>query len=672
MPDYTAEVIESDIEVGRDEGNKFSIKITASPGDLQNVIVRVAIPCGPEKNSASTFLLKDKNAYAKVVPTSVVPTSLSKLKDDAKPAPLANYVSWETPSTGILIAKNSTMQIDVTEFGGNIPNGGAPVIVGIRNRGPADKNDFTEKKLSVPVNLKRGEEQGLKVHYFDASPDYVLHAGEEEVVLSFFATGAKEVTLFKNNTKIWPPHGGSQDLFFKDKPSITSVYRLEAKGPAANDSDNREKRLKDGNLVVRSLTVQVAQAGWNRQPLPQGYPTVLMKALDFTSGEPERLYGVFVSPYLFTIKHFSIEELEKAVKDNTIPQTLIDQFKETHEPFPDNPKLERRKDGVWAIGVSNKRYLMRWENETLNVYVDPDTPETKPAIGLYSSATGFPPWKKEPTGKDFMEIESGGHKLNEMSHSPGVASGGKLWLIGGSAVDPTKCSNEVWFYQKNDKANEGEWVRDSPAGFAKRMGHCVVEFKEKIWVLGGLDSSGHRLNDVWSYDQNEKDEKKKWQEVTANANWPARCLFAALVTPNIGVRSFDSEKIWIYGGTEDPDTLEPMTDLWSTTDGVTWTDADDYEFDKLAGKPKGATLFWDESRLHLAGSFELAKTLSAVVYSLCAERSLWEANPVSWGWEQFGGNPFLMQSIVFNRFWFFWSLYQKINKAPKLNVFIPS
>jgi hypothetical protein len=413
----------------------------------------------------------------------------------------------------------------------------------------------------------------------------------------------KTVTLFKNNVKIWPPHGGSSDLFFLDKPGITSVYRLEAMGDISGSEDaDREKLLKEGKLVERTLTVQVAQAGWNRQPLQQGYPTLLMKALSFRSGESERLYGVFVDP---ATRH----------------------------------------------------------------------------VGLYSSATGFPPWRMESNGKDFSQIEvvsnNQSYRLSEMSQSPGVASGGKLWLVGGSSVDPARISKEVWYYHKNDQTKVEEWVRSNPGDFSARMGHCVVDFQNKLWVLGGSNGN-NPLNDVWNYDQS----SQKWIQKTAKANWPARCMFAAVATPaSPGVFGFEKEKMWIYGGTEDPDEIVAKMDLWSTTDGVTWKEETTLAMGPQRGQPNGATLFWDKG-LHLAGSFKLGTkanageyngaTLSEMVYSLSAERFLWEANPVSWGWEQFGGNTFLMQSIVFNRFWFFWSLFQNIRTAPKLNIFIPS
>jgi hypothetical protein len=318
------------------------------------------------------------------------------------------------------------------------------------------------------------------------------------------------------------------------------------------------------------------------------------------------------------------------------------------------------------------------ESERLyGVFVDPQTGH----VGLYSSATGFPPWRKESDGKDFNQIEvvneGRTYFLKNMSHSPGVASGGKLWLVGGSSVAPKKISKEVWYYHKNENTRIEEWVREKPGDFPARMGHCVVDFQNKLWVLGGSDSV-RAFNDVWSYDQS----NQKWSQQKPAVIWPARCMFAAAATPaSPGVLGFEKEKMWIYGGTNDPDVIVSKMDLWSTTDGITWTEEKNLAMGPQRGQPNGATLFWDEG-LHLAGSFKLGTratagdyngaTLSEMVYSLSAERFLWEANPVSWGWEQFGGNTFLMRSIVFNRFWFFWSLFQNIRTAPKLNIFIPS
>lgn len=609
MPNYKAEITDSKITVGQNEGNHFSILITADSGDLTNVIVRVSIPCGPEKIEQATFLVDDAqgprpNVNYLLPDNADTSMKIDPLPEGGQPAPPSGYLVWEIPSKGIVISAGTRMKIEVTGLAGNIPPGKANVIVGIRERGKVTDKPFTEKTLEVVAALKPGDEEGVKIHYFTASKDYVLHASEEEVILSWHTSSAvKTVTLFKNNVKIWPPYGGSDDLFVLDKPGITSVYRLEAMGdvPTSGDTDegaDREDLLVKGTLVVRTLTVQVAQAGWNRQPLPQGYPTALMKALSFKSGESERLYGVFVDP----------------------------------------------------------------------------KGDAEPRIGLYSSATGFPPWRMEADGKDFRQIEvvdGQTYSLSEMSHSPGVAGDGKLWLIGGSSVNPSQTSNEVWYYWKNDTTRKEEWVRDKPGPFTPRMGHSVVAFMNRLWVLGGYDENRNPLNDVWSYDL----DSKKWSG-PAKASWPQRCMFTAAASP-------DTKQMWLYGGRISPNVTASLTDLWSTTDGVKWQRESTFELGPLPGRPNGATLFWDDG-LHLAGSFnartrggnppeaDAGATLSAMVYSLCPDRFLWEANPVSFGWEQFGGDPFLMQSIVFNRFWFLWSLFQDIQTAPKLNIFIPS
>ena len=609
MPNFTAKITDdSKITVGQNEGNHFSVEITPDAGGLTNVIVRVSLPYGPKRTDQNTFLLDDAgmrpNVNYRLPANADQSVKIDPLTESGKPAPRENYVAWEIPSRGIVIAAGTTMKIEVTGLTGNMPPGTAIVYVEIRERGTVTEKPFTPKPVAVEARLKDGDDAGVKIHYFTASKDYVLHAGEEEVILSWHtSSAAKTVTLFKNNAKIWPLHGGNTDRFVVDKPGITSVYRLEAMGDISGFEDaDRERLLKEGKLVERTLTVQVAQAGWNRQPLHQGYPTLLMKTLSFKAGESERLYGVFV---------------------------------------------------------------------------DPNTSR----IGLYSSATGFPPWRMESNGQDFKEIrvlsDNQEYFLSNMSHSPGVASGGKLWLVGGSSVDPTQTSNEVWYYHKNDQTRNEEWVRAKPGDFPKRMGHCVVDFQNKLWVLGGSNGTDP-LNDVWSYDQS----NQRWSQQTPKANWSARCMFAAAATPAIpGFRGFEDEKIWIYGGTDDPDTIEARMDLWSTTDGITWKEEKTLAMGPLRGQPNGATLFWNNG-LHLAGSFKLGTkaeakdlngaVLSEMVYSLNFERLLWEANPVSWGWEQFGGSTFLMQSIVFNRFYFFWSLFQNIRTAPKLNIFIPS
>src|SRR6185295_20419159 len=80
------------------------------------------------------------------------------LKEGGQPAPPKSHLAWETPSKGIVIGADTTMKIEVTGLAGNIRPGTANVIVGIRERGPATSNPFTEQKLPVEVKLKPGDE----------------------------------------------------------------------------------------------------------------------------------------------------------------------------------------------------------------------------------------------------------------------------------------------------------------------------------------------------------------------------------------------------------------------------------------------------------------------------------------------------------------------------------
>jgi hypothetical protein len=38
------------------------------------------------------------------------------------------------------------------------------------------------------------------------------------------------------------------------------------------------------------------------------------------------------------------------------------------------------------------------------------------------------------------------------------------------------------------------------ADWTERMGHAVLVFQNQIWVMGGRDSAGNALNDIWKRD----------------------------------------------------------------------------------------------------------------------------------------------------------------------------
>ncbi len=147
--------------------------------------------------------------------------------------------------------------------------------------------------------------------------------------------------------------------------------------------------------------------------------------------------------------------------------------------------------------------------------------------------------------------------------SPGVRLGNRLWLIGGSAVDPETKSSGIRFYDL-DHANEG-WQDAVVTGdpFEERMGHaCVIVNDTTIWVMGGLGKY-QCLNDVWSFriDGKERNKLSASRSQQLVPWWKPRCMFSAVNFNNM---------IWVCGGVTSPNG-NPLGDMWSTDSSkISW------------------------------------------------------------------------------------------------------
>ncbi len=170
-------------------------------------------------------------------------------------------------------------------------------------------------------------------------------------------------------------------------------------------------------------------------------------------------------------------------------------------------------------------------------------------------------------------------------YSAGVAFDNKMWVIGGSTTGK-KHSNSVW------NSSDGKtWVRvkaDNTSGFRARNDHTSLVFKNKMWVIGGCvkpsslpqsvychsgqTSDSPRLggpaNDVWS-----STDGAIWRRATGNAGFSARYRHRSLVFDN---------KMWVIGGCISKDGYgtcyadgEIQNDVWSSSDGVNWTEETD-------------------------------------------------------------------------------------------------
>ncbi|MCE7990461.1 MAG: hypothetical protein HEP71_00720 [Roseivirga sp.] len=124
---------------------------------------------------------------------------------------------------------------------------------------------------------------------------------------------------------------------------------------------------------------------------------------------------------------------------------------------------------------------------------------------------------------------------------------GTLYSIGG--IRGTTRINEVW-----SSTDGTTWTQVNTGNniFSPRNGFQAVVFNNKIWVIGGFIDGG-RSNQIWS-----SADGATWTETNTTSIFTPRSDHAAVVFNN---------KIWVVGGSDGV----PKNEVWSSTDGATWT-----------------------------------------------------------------------------------------------------
>lgn len=138
----------------------------------------------------------------------------------------------------------------------------------------------------------------------------------------------------------------------------------------------------------------------------------------------------------------------------------------------------------------------------------------------------------------------------------------QMWIMGGwynGRLDGHSASNQVW--SSTDGKN---WKQVTAyAGWSPRLASGIVNFKGKMWILGGTENyyfgnNHHLKNDVWS-----SSDGKKWELVTPDAGWAPRAYHQAVVHDG---------KIWVMGGGNYVPEYQALHDVWCSEDGKTWTE----------------------------------------------------------------------------------------------------
>ncbi len=129
----------------------------------------------------------------------------------------------------------------------------------------------------------------------------------------------------------------------------------------------------------------------------------------------------------------------------------------------------------------------------------------------------------------------------------------KIWGIGGKSEDYSHYQSVI---NEIIVSNGKQWdIAVENPQLVPRYNHKAVVFKDKIWVVGGFDSDGNGLNDVWS-----SEDGINWKREVAHAEFRGRGSHGLYVF---------KEKIFMIGGLRNY-WDDGVSEVWSSEDGIRW------------------------------------------------------------------------------------------------------
>lgn len=139
----------------------------------------------------------------------------------------------------------------------------------------------------------------------------------------------------------------------------------------------------------------------------------------------------------------------------------------------------------------------------------------------------------------------------------------RMWIMGGwtnGRLEGHGATSEVW-----SSTDGSDWkLETEKAGWSPRIASGIVEFKGRMWVLGGTEDyyfgdNNSLRNDVWS-----SADGVHWRQETEHAPWSPRAYHQAVVL---------GDRMWVLGGGNYVPEYHAKNDVWSSTDGVHWEQA---------------------------------------------------------------------------------------------------
>lgn len=146
----------------------------------------------------------------------------------------------------------------------------------------------------------------------------------------------------------------------------------------------------------------------------------------------------------------------------------------------------------------------------------------------------------------------------------------RIWVIcGGDASDTWPMAmNDAWSSLDGVSWTEETAGSDRPIGLGRKS-HGVTVFDSRLWVIGGLlDSYGYPSQEIWN-----SSDGANWELAgTAADSWGGPQDAAG--RKKFGLTAYQpsqgAERLYLFGGS-DGFLGSLMNDVWSSTDGITWT-----------------------------------------------------------------------------------------------------
>ena len=207
-------------------------------------------------------------------------------------------------------------------------------------------------------------------------------------------------------------------------------------------------------------------------------------------------------------------------------------------------------DGVnWTRATASAAFSGRWGHSSVvfnnKIWVIGGNDGTNPLNDVWSSTDGMN-WTMATASASFPK---------RWGHTSLVYKN-LMWVIGG--ISSNGCSgydNDVWY-----SADGVNWSLAGYAPFGARSYHSSLVFNDLMWVIGGYEPVGSQgyKNDVWY-----SSDGASWTQATSSAGFSPRSDHSSL---NYGV------EMWVIGGdTFQGNLYTSLNDVWSSADGVNWT-----------------------------------------------------------------------------------------------------